>query len=80
MKNKGSQSEILIHEILNIQKILVGWKNVFPFSTEIWAEQLKNHPVEEHLLEQFNFFSTNLENLSRRIFDGEAVAVVRKLS
>ena len=32
-----SQSEILFHEILNVQKILV-----FLFSTEIWAEQLKN--------------------------------------
>ena len=76
----GSQSEILIHEILNVQK-----KNVFLFSTEIWAEQLKYHPVKEHLLEQFNFCSTNLVNLSQRIFDeddrdGEAVAVVRKLS
>ena len=33
----GSQSEILFHEILDGQKILV-------FSTEIWPEQLKKAP------------------------------------
>ena len=28
-KMMGSQSEILFHEILNVQKILVGWKTFF---------------------------------------------------
>ena len=38
----GSLSEILFHEILDPR-----WLNIiFRFSTEIWAEQLKNHPVE----------------------------------
>ena len=41
MKTVGSQSDILFCEFLDVQKILVGWKNIFLFSTEIWAEQLK---------------------------------------
>ena len=41
----GGQSEILFHEIPDVQKILVGWTIFFLFSTEIWAEQLKKHPV-----------------------------------
>ena len=40
----SSQSEILFHEILDVQKILVVWIDFF-FRTEIWAEQLKKHPV-----------------------------------
>ena len=37
-----SQSEILFHEILNVQKILIDWLNkVLLFSTENWADQLK---------------------------------------
>ena len=44
-KMNGGQSEILFHEIPDVQKILVGWTIFFLFSTEIWAEQLKKHPV-----------------------------------
>ena len=40
----GSQSEILFHKILDVQKI-----NVFLFGTEIWAEQLKKHPYVDDL-------------------------------
>ena len=40
----GSQSEILFHEILYVQKILVGWTTFFFLGTEIWAEQLKKPP------------------------------------
>ena len=29
MKTMGSQSEILFHEILNLQKIFVGWTMFF---------------------------------------------------
>ena len=41
----GSQSEILFHEILYVQKILVGWTTFFFLALQIWAEQLKQHPV-----------------------------------
>ena len=44
----GNQSETLFHEILDVQKILVGWTK-FLFSTEIWAEQLKKHLVSPPL-------------------------------
>ena len=40
-KMMGSQSEILFHEILDVQKILVGWTTLF---FEIWAEELKKTP------------------------------------
>ena len=50
MKTMGSQSEALFHEILDVQKILVGWTTCFTFSTEIWAEQLKNHPVYSFII------------------------------
>ena len=54
-----SQSEIQFQEILNVQKILVGWTTFFLFSTEIWAEQLKNQPVA--------FFSCNVKSDSTDI-------------
>ena len=43
-KMMGSQSEILFHEILDVQMILVGWITFFFFCTEIWAVQLKKAP------------------------------------
>ena len=48
----ASQSEILFHEILVVQKTPPRWlNNVFLFRTEIWVEKLKNHPVlKDHLV------------------------------
>ena len=37
----GSQLEILFHEILDVHKDPLWLNNIFLFSTEIWAEQLK---------------------------------------
>ena len=46
----ASQSEILFHEILDVQKKDPRWlNNVFLFSTEIWAEQLKKQPVNVYI-------------------------------
>ena len=45
MKTMGSQSEILFHEILYVQKILVGWTTFFFLVLKIGRTSQKNHPV-----------------------------------
>ena len=62
-----SQSEILFHEIINVQKILIDWLNkVLLFSTENWADQLKKTTLYETNDEKddnhFNSSSSNIFN------------------
>ena len=40
-----SQSEILFHEILNVQKILIGWTKFFFLALKYGQNSYKNHPV-----------------------------------
>ena len=41
----GNQSEILLHEILDVQKILVGWKKFYFLALKFGQNSYKNHPV-----------------------------------
>ena len=45
----GSQSEIMFHEILGCTTDAHWLNNVFLFSTEIWAEQLKKPPWKSRI-------------------------------
>ena len=44
-KTMGSQSEILFHEILDVQKILIGWTTFFFLALKFGRTSQKNHPV-----------------------------------
>ena len=46
MKNDGSQSEIMFHEILDVQKILIGWTTFFFLALKFGRDGKKNHPVD----------------------------------
>ena len=44
-KTMGSQSEILFHEIPDVQKILVGWTTFFFLVLKFGRTSQKNHPL-----------------------------------
>ena len=41
----GSQSEILFHEILDVQNILIDWTTFFFLALKYGGTSQKNHPV-----------------------------------
>ena len=56
----GSQSEILFHEISDVQKILVGWTMFFFLALNFGRNSYKKHPVQllllNLLISMFNIF------------------------
>ena len=51
----GSQSEILYHEILDVQKILIGWTTFFFLALKFGRTSQKNHPVYVMSVKDSNF-------------------------
>ena len=47
----GSKSEILFHEILNVQKIPVGWIKFFFLALKFGRNNKKNNPVYDEWID-----------------------------